>query len=209
MNECGLLCWTLLLHTDWCKVGIGICYDLRFSEMASIYALRGRALHMGSVFLAYMDTWWLHRLQAIAVSWSLQHNHWPTALGTAHSWTVSLPLSPLYPMECEDCGCDSSPAGLPTTRCLLLGYLLPGTSLPPTMPGATLLSATPGLCVCVLAQQWQMLMSALSGFVSQMSFTVGLHEVLVSPLHYLFQMIWVCQRDSFIYCRPLYSHNAM
>ena len=26
---------------DWCKVGIGICYDLRFPELASLYALKG------------------------------------------------------------------------------------------------------------------------------------------------------------------------
>ncbi|CAI8029415.1 Omega-amidase NIT2 [Geodia barretti] len=31
----------LSFDTDWCKVGIGICYDLRFYELASIYGLRG------------------------------------------------------------------------------------------------------------------------------------------------------------------------
>ena len=30
-------------YTDWCKVGIGICYDFRFPELASLYALRGNA----------------------------------------------------------------------------------------------------------------------------------------------------------------------
>ena len=29
------------LPAEWCKVGIGICYDLRFPELASIYANRG------------------------------------------------------------------------------------------------------------------------------------------------------------------------
>ena len=27
--------------TPWCRVGLGICYDLRFSDMATIYARQG------------------------------------------------------------------------------------------------------------------------------------------------------------------------
>ena len=26
---------------EWCKVGLAICYDVRFSELASIYAQKG------------------------------------------------------------------------------------------------------------------------------------------------------------------------
>ncbi len=29
------------LILEWCKIGIGICYDIRFSELASIYAQQG------------------------------------------------------------------------------------------------------------------------------------------------------------------------
>ena len=29
------------IYADWCKIGIGICYDARFQEMAALYALRG------------------------------------------------------------------------------------------------------------------------------------------------------------------------
>ena len=31
-----------LLCADRCKVGIGICYDFRFPELASLYALKGK-----------------------------------------------------------------------------------------------------------------------------------------------------------------------
>lgn len=30
--------------TEWCKIGIGICYDIRFSELASLYAQKGAKL---------------------------------------------------------------------------------------------------------------------------------------------------------------------
>ena len=31
----------ILVHVDWCKVGIGICYDVRFPELAQLYAKKG------------------------------------------------------------------------------------------------------------------------------------------------------------------------
>ena len=31
----------VLVLVDWCKVGIGICYDVRFPELAQLYAKKG------------------------------------------------------------------------------------------------------------------------------------------------------------------------
>ena len=31
----------VLILVDWCKVGIGICYDVRFPELAQLYAKKG------------------------------------------------------------------------------------------------------------------------------------------------------------------------
>ena len=31
----------VLVYVDWCKVGIGICYDVRFPELAQLYANKG------------------------------------------------------------------------------------------------------------------------------------------------------------------------
>lgn len=32
-----------VLRTAYCKVGLGICYDMRFAEMAQIYGQKGEA----------------------------------------------------------------------------------------------------------------------------------------------------------------------
>lgn len=32
-----------ILRTAYCKVGLGICYDMRFAEMAQIYGQKGEA----------------------------------------------------------------------------------------------------------------------------------------------------------------------
>ena len=40
-------------HTDWCKVGIGICYDVSFSELAQLYAKKGKS-HFVIVYSIYI-----------------------------------------------------------------------------------------------------------------------------------------------------------
>ena len=32
---------SFLYHSEWCKVGLGICYDLHFPELALLYAKQG------------------------------------------------------------------------------------------------------------------------------------------------------------------------
>ena len=38
-------------HTDWCKVGIGICYDVTFPELAQLYAKKGKSHFCNTVFI--------------------------------------------------------------------------------------------------------------------------------------------------------------
>jgi len=31
----------MIFDTEWCKIGVGICYDIRFHELAALYAQKG------------------------------------------------------------------------------------------------------------------------------------------------------------------------
>ena len=33
-------------HLEWCKIGLGICYDMRFPELAALYAKKGKSIHI-------------------------------------------------------------------------------------------------------------------------------------------------------------------
>ena len=43
---------TFISSSEWCKVGVAICYDLRFKDLASIYAQQGE--HMGALVCGCM-----------------------------------------------------------------------------------------------------------------------------------------------------------
>lgn len=41
--EVNFICAFSVWKTAYCRVGLGICYDMRFAELAQIYAQRGEA----------------------------------------------------------------------------------------------------------------------------------------------------------------------
>ena len=44
---------SLSLLSEWCKVGLGICYDLRFPELAALYAKRGKTIALYLYVILY------------------------------------------------------------------------------------------------------------------------------------------------------------
>ena len=52
-KRCVLYISYIHAHTDWCKVGIGICYDVSFPELAQLYAKKGKS-HFVIVYSIYI-----------------------------------------------------------------------------------------------------------------------------------------------------------
>ena len=38
-------------NPEWCKIGVGICYDMRFQELASIYNQRGDSVVLYGMYI--------------------------------------------------------------------------------------------------------------------------------------------------------------
>ena len=42
-------------YPEWCKIGVGICYDMRFQELASIYNQRGDSVVLYGMYVCTVE----------------------------------------------------------------------------------------------------------------------------------------------------------
>lgn len=85
--------------TAFCKVGVGICYDMRFAELAQLYSRRGECpvslcRWTSMVSDGAQDGWSgcvvVFRLSAACLPGSLQHDDWSSPLGAPAEGEVRL-----------------------------------------------------------------------------------------------------------------------
>nr|XP_057929936.1 omega-amidase NIT2 isoform X4 [Doryrhamphus excisus] len=70
-----------VFDTPFCKVGVGICYDMRFAELAQLYSRKGKEGTECHLLDMFENTSLVLRVSAAGLSRSLQHDHRPRPLG--------------------------------------------------------------------------------------------------------------------------------
>lgn len=73
--------------SDFARIGLGICYDVRFPEMTAISARQGKTETLVPQFFRYRLSL-RYRLPRYDLSWSFQYDNWTFALGTVAESTV-------------------------------------------------------------------------------------------------------------------------
>ncbi|AQL09317.1 Omega-amidase chloroplastic [Zea mays] len=96
-----------VVDTDVGRIGIGICYDIRFQELAMLYAARGAVVcavfgpcHLLTHSICKMDRHFSDYFLCsfVVLSWCIQHDYWTTALGVAAKGEV---INEFEPQGCR------------------------------------------------------------------------------------------------------------